>query len=154
VIVRRFSPDDADRLSRLIIRNLELVNIHDYSGEVINALIRTYSPEIISHMAKNTYTIVCVDGENIVGTALLEGDQVRNVFVDVEMHGKGIGRLLMTEIEARALENQLPRLWLHSGITGEGFYYKLGYKSIATVELDLNGVPLSVIEMEKELAQI
>ena len=151
MLIRRFAPDDADSLSRLIVRNLQLVNIHDYSSEVIEALIPTYSPERIRSTAEKTYTIVCVDGEKILGTALLDGDRVRNVNVDVDQHGKGIGRRLMAEIEAHALENQLPRIYLHSGITGEGFYHKLGYRTIAPVEHDLDGIPLSLIKMEKEL---
>lgn len=150
MLVRRFALDDAEHLSRMIIRNLQIVNIRDYSREAIDALVLCYSPEKIRHLAKNSYTIVCVDGENIVGMALLEGDRVRNVFVDVEMHGRGIGRLLMAEIEARALDNQLPRIYLYSGIKGEGFYHKLGYKTIAPIELDLDGVPLPLIKMEKE----
>ena len=150
MLVRRFVPADAEILSRLIIRNLQLVNIHDYSREVIDALIPTYSPERIRHTADKTYTIVCVDGEDIVGTALLDGDRVRNVFVDVDQHGRGIGRLLMAELEAHALENKLPRIYLHSGLTGEGFYHKLGYKTISPIEHDLDGVPLSLIKMEKE----
>ncbi len=151
MFVRQFSPDDAERLSRLIVRNLQLVNIHDYSLEVIDALIPSYSPESIIHLATNSYTIVCLDGVDIVGTASLDGERVRNVFVDVDQHGKGIGRLLMNEIEAYARDHQLQRMYLHTGLTGEGFYHKLGYTTIGYTEHDLDGVPFPLIEMEKEL---
>ncbi len=154
MLVRRFSPDDAERLSRLIVRNLQLVNIHDYSREAIDALIHTYTTNRIRHLAENSYTIVCVDGENVVGTASLDGDRVRNVFVDVDRHGRGIGRLMMNEIEDHARANQLQRLFLHSGIAGEGFYHKLGYTTIAPIEHDLDGVPLPLIKMEKELRNV
>jgi len=153
LFVRRFAPDDAAQLSRLIVRNLQFVNIRDYSHQAIEALVPSYSSERIRHLAENSYTIVCVDGENVVGTASLDGDRVRNVFVDVDQHGKGIGRLLMGEIEDHARANQLQRLFLHSGVTGEGFYHKLGYTTIGQIEHDLDGVPLPLIKMEKELAR-
>jgi predicted N-acetyltransferase YhbS len=154
LFIRRFSPDDAELLSQLIIRNLQLVNIHDYSSEVIEALIPSYSPERIRHTAESTYTIVCIDGETIVGTALLDGNRIRNVFVEVERHGKGIGRRLMAALETHALENQLTRICLHGGVTAEGFYHKLGYRSIKHIVHDLDGVPLSLIRMEKELGNV
>jgi GNAT superfamily N-acetyltransferase len=152
MLVRRFSPDDAAQLSRLIVQNLQLVNIRDYSREAIDALILSYTPERIRHTAEHSYTVVCADGENIVGTATLDGDRVRNVFVEVDRHGQGIGRNLMGEIEAHALDNQLRRICLLTGLTGEGFYQKLGYVTIDHIEHDLDGVLLVFIKMEKELA--
>jgi GNAT superfamily N-acetyltransferase len=151
MLVRQFSPDDAERLSRLIIRNLRLVNIRDYSPQVIEALIPSHTPECIQDLARYGYTLVGIDEDVIVGTASLDGDLIRNVFVDVEKHGNGVGRKLMATIETYALDQRLHRIYLRSGLTAVGFYHKLGYTSICNYEHDLDGVPLQLIKMEKEL---
>ncbi len=151
MLVRQFFPDDAERLSRLIVRNLQLVNIRDYSPQVIEALIPSHTPERIQDLACNGYTLVGVDGDLIVGTASLDGDRVRNVFVAVEKHGNGVGRKLMAAIEAYALDHRLRRIYLLSGLTAEGFYRKLGYEKVGAIEHDLDGVPLQLIKMEKVL---
>jgi GNAT superfamily N-acetyltransferase len=153
MIVRKFVPRDADKLSQLITRNLRLVNIRDYSPAAIEALIPHYTPEKIIDLSKNGYMVVCIHENELVGTASLDGNRVRNVFVDIDMHKKGIGRMLMADIEAHAREKNLISVYLHAGLSAEGFYHKLGYKTIRRIDRELDGIPLPVIKMEKDLSK-
>jgi hypothetical protein len=57
---------------------------------------------------------------------------------------------LMAAIESHAIDNQIQRICIHAGVTGEGFYHKLGYRSTKHFVHDLDGVPLPLIRMEKE----
>jgi len=150
MMIRKFVPEDAEKLTQLIVRNLRLVNIRDYPKETIEALVTYFTPEKIIDLAKNSYMIVCTHEGHIVGTAVLDKDRVRSVFVEVEMHKLGSGRLLMTAIEDHAIENGLKKIYLHAGLSAQGFYNKLGYKTIKRIEHDLDGNPLPVIKMEKE----
>lgn len=153
MLVREFAPEDAEQLSRLIVRNLRRVNIQDYSSEAIEALVPFYTPQKLIDEAMNQYTIVCVDGDELVGTASLDGDRVRNVFVASDKHRRGIGRLLMAHMEARARENDLTSLYLHSGLSAQGFYRALGYQALERVERELDGIPVPDIKMEKHFSR-
>jgi GNAT superfamily N-acetyltransferase len=153
MLVRKFTPEDAEMLSRLITRNLRLVNIRDYSPEAIEALLPHYTPDKIIDLSKNGYMVVCIHEDELVGTAFLDGDRVRNVFVDVDMHKSGIGRFLMADLEAHAIEKNLMSIYLHAGLSAEGFYRKLGYETIERIDRELNGFPLPVIKMEKALSK-
>ena len=152
--LRKFSLEDAKNLSELIIQNLWHVNIHDYSAEAIEALATHYTSDKIIALLKECYIVVCIQGGELVGTASLDGNRVRNVFVDFNMHKKGIGRSLMADLEAFAIEKNLTSLYLHAGISAEGFYHKLGYKTIERIDRELDGNPLPVIKMVKALPEV
>ena len=153
MLIRKFAPEDVENLSRLIIQNLRHVNIRDYSAESIEALVPYYTPDQIISLSKTCYMIVSVHGADLVGTATLDGDRVRNVFTDIDMHKKGIGRLLMADLEAYAIENNLTKIYLHAGLSAQDFYSKLGYETIKRIEHELDGNPLPVIKMEKVLSK-
>ena len=149
--VRNFEPEDAEKLSQLILQNLRQVLIQDYPNEAIEALLPHYTSEKLIEDSKEQLALVGTLGRDLVGTASLAYDRVRNVFVDVARHRSGIGKQLMAAIEAAARRQQLPKIYLMSGLSATGFYEKLGYKVVERIERDLNGIPLPVIHMEKLL---
>ena len=151
MLVRNFELEDAEKLSQLIIQNLRQVNIQDYPNEAIDALVPFYTPEKIIERSKHQFTLVCTLGNDLVGTASLDYDRIRNVFVDLARHRRGIGKKLMGAIEAYAQEQHLKKIYLLSGLSAYGFYEKLGYKIVKRFDNDLNGIPLPVIQMEKAL---
>jgi GNAT superfamily N-acetyltransferase len=153
MLVREFAPEDAERLSRLIVRNLRRVLIRDYSPEAIEALAPFFTPARLIDVARNQHVIVCVRGADPVGIASLDGDRVRNVFVDVDMHRQGIGRLLMAHLEAYARENNVTRIYLHAALSAQAFYRALGYETVERIERELDGVPIPDIKMEKDLSK-
>jgi N-acetylglutamate synthase-like GNAT family acetyltransferase len=150
MFVRKFAPQDAERLSQLILQNLRQVNILDYSREAIEALEPSCTPESLIESAKHQLTLVCiVDGE-IAGTVSLDGERVRNVFVDLALHRRGIGKRLMLAIEDHAKRRRIKKVFLLSGLSAQGFYQKLGYTVVRRFDSDLDGIPLPVVHMEKE----
>jgi GNAT superfamily N-acetyltransferase len=152
MLIREFVPEDAEGVSRLILRNLREVNTRDYSLEAVEAMGPFYTPERIIERSMSNWTIVCVHEDRLVGKASLDGDRVRNVFVDVDMHGQGIGSRLMAEIESHAQANGLETLRLHASPSAEGFYRKLGYIPVERIERELDGIPAPVVRMEKGLS--
>jgi GNAT superfamily N-acetyltransferase len=149
ILLRRFQAEDADRLSRLIIRSLRVVSSREYSMETIEALITFFTPDKLIEMARAQYMIVCVRDDDIVGVASLDGNRVRNVFVDADLQRKGIGKLLMSGIEAHPNENNQTNLYLYSALSAQGFYEALGYRATGMIDRHHNGYPLPVVKMEK-----
>lgn len=152
MLLRRFQPEDAEAVSRLIVEVLRSVNVHEYSVEAVEAMIPSFTPDKLTDQAGHQYTIVCLQGGDLVGTAALDGDRVRNVFVAVQRQRRGIGRALMADLEAQARANQRSRVYLHASLSAESFYRRLGYQTRRRVEREVEGFPVPVIHMEKELS--
>ncbi|MBN1994914.1 MAG: GNAT family N-acetyltransferase [Anaerolineae bacterium] len=151
MVVRRFEPKDAEPLSQLIIQNLRQVNIKDYPPEAIDKLVQFYTPARVMEDARHQLIIVSLVDKQVVGTVSLDQGRVRSVFVDVGRHGNGIGKELMAVIETYAQKQGLKKIFLLSGLSAYGFYEKLGYEVVKRFENNLDGIPLSVIQMEKTL---
>jgi GNAT superfamily N-acetyltransferase len=149
--VREFAPEDAERVSRLIVWNLRCVLIRDYSSAAIEAMVPFYAPASLIEKSKDHLMIVCLRGDDLVGTASLDGDRIRNVFVDIDMHGRGIGSLLMAHVEAQAGAHDLTCICLHASPGAQGFYRRLGYEVTERIERELDGIPAPLIRMEKDL---
>lgn len=152
--IRVFAPPDAEPLSRIIVRNLELVNIQDYPSQTIQALAKLYTRERLIKEASYCHMVVCLDGTEVLGTAAVDGDRVRNVFVDIRRHREGMGRCLMAAIETYALEHGQARLYLHAVPSARGFYEKLGYEVMGRIERELAGFQLVELLMAKELPRL
>jgi N-acetylglutamate synthase-like GNAT family acetyltransferase len=149
--VRNFEPDDAEKISQLIVQNLRKVLIEVYPNEAIEALVPFFTPEKLIEDSKHQFMLVGLLEDELVGTASLANDRVRNVFVDTARHRSGLGKKLMTAIEAYARAQQLKKIYLIAAISACGFYEKLGYKIVKHIEHDLNGISIPEIQMEKVL---
>lgn len=147
--IRRLKPENAQTLSQLIIRNLREVLIEDYPGEAIEELVGFYSPEKIIERSNQHLTLVCTIGDDLVGSASLDEDRVRNVFVDVSRQHSGIGRELMGAIEDLAREDGQEKLYLMAGISAVGFYEKLGYRTVRRQVRELGNTSIVEIQMDK-----
>ena len=91
--------------------------------------------------------VVALLSERVVGTAGLDGDVVRTVFVAPDVQGSGVGRTLMHELERRARSKGIKKLSVPSSITAERFYAKLGY---APIRDTYHGTELTIL-MERRL---
>ncbi|MBK7091103.1 MAG: GNAT family N-acetyltransferase [bacterium] len=151
MLVRKFLPSDAEALSQIFIQNLRQVNIRDYPSEAIEALVRLYTPEQIIERAGKWITLVCTDGQDVVGTASLDNDRVREVFVAVSQHRTGDWQATNACHRDDGQRAASRKLYLLAGISAEDFYKKLGYVVIKRFDNDLNGIPLRVIRMEKDI---
>ena len=47
-----------------------------------------------------------------------------------DVQARGIGKLLMAEIERTARERNIPRLAVPSSLTAETFYVRLGFRAV------------------------
>lgn len=131
--IRKFQNKDARKLSHLIQRALNEVNIKDYPKSVIVHLSKYHAPSKLIERSKRRDIYVIVGGDRILGTASLEDNNVFSVFVDPTYHGKGIGQRLMGYVERVAKKRGIYQLRLPSSLTAVGFYEKLGYKKIKEV---------------------
>jgi N-acetylglutamate synthase-like GNAT family acetyltransferase len=129
-LIRRAELNDAEAISHLIIQTLQKINSKDYSDAIIKEVIENFSPEQITKRMKQRQVFVITELDCIIGTASLEGDVARSVFVLPRKQHKNIGLLLMCHLEKIAREQNIQSLTVPSSVTAEGFYRKLGYKAL------------------------
>ncbi|KPX28784.1 MULTISPECIES: GNAT family N-acetyltransferase [Pseudomonas syringae group] len=125
---------DADAISRVVLAALRTSNARDYPVSVIERVQLSFSPSAIERLMQQrrmfVAVAVAVAGEVVVGTASLEGQVVRSVFVDPDWHRRGVGRLLMAKLERVALETDIGLLIVPSSLTAQEFYKALGFRLV------------------------
>jgi GNAT superfamily N-acetyltransferase len=151
IIIRPFENNDAVDVSRLIIDNLMQVNIVDYGEAAVEQLALFHSPEWILRYAQSSETFVAEVRSEIIGTATLDQERVRSVFVRMDHHKQGIGRLMMHHIEEAANRQKLARLTLLANIGAVDFYRNLGYVRGEKKVIEVGDAQITVVAMEKTL---
>ncbi|KWS86443.1 GNAT family N-acetyltransferase [Pseudomonas amygdali] len=121
---------DADAISRVVLAALRTSNARDYPVSVIERVQLSFSPSAIERLMQQRRMFVAVAVAVVVGTASLEGQVVRSVFVDPDWHRRGVGRLLMAKLERVALEIDIGLLIVPSSLTAQEFYKALGFRLV------------------------
>ncbi|MEG0858254.1 MAG: GNAT family N-acetyltransferase [Pseudomonas sp.] len=129
-LIRGATRKDAAAISQVIVAALRETNARDYSAEIIEAVERSFSAGAVVRLIEQRQVFVAVVGGCVVGTAGLDGDTVRSVFVEPGCQGGGVGRLLMERVEVVAVRGGVERLRVPSSITAVGFYLSLGFSMV------------------------
>ena len=93
------------------------------------------SEKINKHREMSCFSVCAYYNDKIVGMARVVGDgsyyTVYDVVVKQEYHGKGIGKILMSEIVNwyKSIEDDDTYLYLGASFGKEGFYEKFGFKA-------------------------
>lgn len=132
--IRRFTENDAEKVSSLIIRTLKTTNSKDYSEESIKALEKQMQPSHILERASWTHFYVVEDNDTIIGCGAIGpywGSEAESslftIFVLPEYQGMGIGRKIIETLEQDEYFLRAKRIEIPASITAVNFYRKLGY---------------------------
>src|SRR5262249_45401008 len=128
--IRPALEDDADEISAVILRALRETNAKDYADEIIERVERSFSPSAVRQLIGKRTVFVATIGSRVVGTASLDGSVVRSVFVAPDVQARGIGKLLMAEIESTARARNILKLAVPSSVSAENFYARLGFRAV------------------------
>ncbi|HSY41934.1 MAG TPA: GNAT family N-acetyltransferase, partial [Polyangia bacterium] len=97
-------------------------------------------------------SIVAVREDGLVGFAQLDPatDRLRAVFVDGDLQHRGIGRLLLAEIERRVRRRGGKRLHGAMSLNAVPFYARAGFRPLGGPDrLTSAGISVPVVRMEK-----
>ncbi len=153
LIIRPFSEGDAGNISRLIVENLLAVNAKGYGESAMQKLAMLYTPAHIKKYARNGEMFVAEVGVELVGTATLEAERVRNLFVRVNHQNQGVGEKLMRFIEDRASQKGLEKLSLQADPTAVEFYARLGYARYGEKLQLIRSARIRMVAMEKYISK-
>ena len=147
--IRFAREDDAADISGVILHALRETNAKDYTDAIIARVERSFSPDAVRQLITKRTVFVATIGDRVVATASLDGSVVRTVFVSPNVQARGIGKLLMAEIERTARGRSIAALTVPSSVTAESFYARLGFKAVRDSYHDDE----RTIIMERVLAQ-
>ena len=147
VAVRLFKAGDARKLSYLISRCLKEILSLELTPEQLKFFYGRFTPAGLRKLATECTMFVVVSGNRILGTASLDCDRVKAVFVNPSFHRQGIGRLLMRRVEDEAIQRKVTVCSLHANHRATEFYEHIGYQRVK--EIDDFG--LNLVIMRKEL---
>ncbi|AHL75425.1 GNAT family acetyltransferase [Stutzerimonas stutzeri] len=128
--IRAADEEDAGGISEVIVAALRTTNAKDYSQAVIEQVETSFSPSAVAVLIGKRMVFVALEGNTVIGTASLDGQVVRTVFVRPQSHGQGIGSLLMNTVEQTARRLGIETLSVPSSVTAELFYKRLGYSAV------------------------
>lgn len=128
--IRPAQAGDAAGISRVIIRALRETNAKDYTPDIIARVELSFSPAAVERLIDQREVFVAEMDNRVVGTASLDGQALRTMFVLPDVQGRGIGRLLVQRIERVARERQLAILTVPATVTAEAFYARLGFTAV------------------------
>ncbi|WEK33066.1 MAG: GNAT family N-acetyltransferase [Candidatus Pseudomonas phytovorans] len=147
--IRRAVAEDAAGISRVIIAALRQTNAADYDAATIARVEQSFSETSVAQLLGRRLVFVATGDDEVVATASLDDDVVRSMFVAPGFQRMGIGERLMRAVESEALTRGSLQLRVPSSITAQGFYTRLGYR---TVRDAFHGQERTII-MEKRLIQ-
>jgi GNAT superfamily N-acetyltransferase len=133
IIIRDANINDAPEISSLVCHTIRISNAPNYSTSVISKLVQNFSAENVERLINARKVWVAVIDETIVGTASLDDNTVRTVFVLPSAQGQGVGRGLIQTVENMARNRGHKTLRVPSSLTAHGFYTQLGYSDVRKV---------------------
>lgn len=137
IVIVDYNNKYAEQISKIITTNLLEINSKDYGIDFVKKHAEEFTAsKVKENFSKRTKTFVALENNIVVGTAGLDkswynddGEYwILSVFVDKEYHKKGIGKMLIHQIENYAKEIDAKKLVIPASITACEFYSKLGYK--------------------------
>ncbi|MHB9800091.1 GNAT family N-acetyltransferase [Pseudomonas sp. MT3] len=129
-VIRRARREDAVAISQVIVTAVRESNGQDYPTSVIESVVAHFTPECVAELLEKRLVFVALLNAEIIGTAALDGNVVRSLYIAPQQQHKGVGQMLMARIEETALEHNLDALLVPSSLTAEAFYIRLGYRVV------------------------
>ena len=133
-VIRIATEKDAQAISDLVIRTLEISNAQDYAPADIARTVSHFVPDDVAARLADKTTIVAIRNDTVVGTARLTtatnggGFSLRTVFVCPQAHGQGIGRAMYDHLTCDVAPGT--RIIVRSSLYAERFYARLGFRKL------------------------
>ncbi|HBQ8813982.1 TPA: acetyltransferase [Klebsiella quasipneumoniae] len=143
ISIRRSRPDEGDKLIAIWCRSVDAT--HDFLSKAyrreLEELVRAFLPEAPLWVAVNTE-------DQPIAFMLLTGDHMDALFVDPDVRGCGVGRLLIAH--ALSLTPTLTTNVNEQNEQAVGFYRRMGFKVTGRSETDDLGQPYPLFNLIHE----
>ncbi|WP_373535598.1 GNAT family N-acetyltransferase [Microcoleus sp.] len=153
VKIRNYEIGDTEKIAKLFYDTVHEVNIRDYTTAQVDAWapadtdIQTWMQSLSSK-----FTFVAEEGDIIAGFGELEANgHIDRFYCHKDFQRQGVGKLILTQIESKAQELGLKKLFAEASITARAFFETQGFMVIKKQEVERRGQKLINFVMEKYL---
>ena len=151
--IRRFRKTDLADVRNLIYKTIDTCYADFYCVEAINFFKDWHNDQKILKNAKEGYTIVVEKDNQIIGTGTIVGDEIMRVFVDPVFQKREFGKLIMRQLEQKAVSTGINVVKLDASLPSKKFYELLDYIVLEETFVEVeNNERLDYFKMEKSLA--
>ena len=151
VKLRQFEHSDLEAMLKLIWDTIDVCYRPVYSAEAITHWEDEHNEtEILKDAAEGIILIAELDGR-MIATGTLLAEQIKRVYVVPALQGKGLGKMIMTELEKRAKDNGLKEIRLYASVPAKKFYDTIGYNTFSEAFIEVKGKRLDYYNMNKGL---
>lgn len=153
VIVRDYEPGTEAELWHLFRNTIHNINSQHYTGEQLDAWAPSnFDLAIWRQKIQSLEPFVAEENGEIVGYADLQASGlIDHFFVHHQWQRKGVGTMLMREIERRAKSRGLSELEAHVSITAKEFFETSGFSVVSEQAVEVRGETLSNFIMRRKL---
>lgn len=152
--IRALRFDEVAQVLRLIQRAIAGGCRDHYSPLQRTAVFANYAHTLFMESLGPFESLAAEDQGRLVAFAQFDpaSSRLRALFVDAAMQQRGVGRVLLADVEARALRHGCARLQGAMSLNAIPFYTRAGfYPSGGTEHLMAGGVSIPIVRMEKHL---
>lgn len=160
IALRAVRFEEVAQVLRLIRRAVDVGCRNHYDRRQLDAVYASYAGTLFVDTLGPVETIAATLGGQVVGVAQLdpqldrEEGRLRALFVDGDWQGRGLGRALMAEIEARAVRHGCVRLHGAMSLNAVPFYAATGFRVCHGPQRLVTARTLvPIVRMEKALAR-
>lgn len=151
--IRLFEERDAEQVAQLFHDTIRAINIRDYSQSQVEA----WAPNDIHFrdwvaICSQRITYVADDQGTIAGFGELEPNgHIGCFYCHKDYQGRGVGKQIYQEIEAKAIELQLNQLFTEASITAKPFFQRMGFSVVKEQQVYCRGEQFKNYVMKKSL---
>ena len=125
--IRKFERKEADFLYRMVQDTIDISYCKAYPPEAVEYFKEYHSIGDILNDATLGYTVIAQSDGEILGTGTLLGSNIRRVYVNPSHQHQSIGKLIVAELEKRALGEKILCLDLAASLVSRDFWASCGF---------------------------
>ena len=127
ILIRKFTQHDLWSVYQLVQNTIDISYHEAYLKEAVEFFKEHHPEEQILNDAAAGYTVVAESNREIVGTGTLLGTHIVRVFVDPLHQHRGIGKVIVQELEREASVEESATLYLEASLVSRQFWESLGF---------------------------
>jgi GNAT superfamily N-acetyltransferase len=149
--VRTYQINDTQQIVQLFYDTVHEVNIRDYTKAQVDA----WAPTDIDIASWSTslsskFTFVAEAGDRIVGFGELEANgHIDRFYCHKDFQGKGVGTQILEQIELKAKNLGIKKLYTEASITAKPFFESKDFIVVKQQEVERRGQKFINFAMEK-----
>lgn len=152
ITLRRAVQADCEAIATLHAASIRALGTTHYSPEQIGSWSAHITPQRYLRAVETGDFVVALEGDRMAGFGEMHDGEIGMIFVDPARARKGVGSMLLRELEQIATTRAVERLTLCASLNAVPFYAARGFVPAGSVTWHSpGGLELPCLHMEKRL---